>query len=549
LPPHLSRLYNIHTALQHAISHALATCAVSPTSDAGLVPNVLNHLSLATYSGLTSRFDVADLRRLCWLWEWDAQGLPRPSTPTPEEDENPFLDSTSDKPPPPRDWQRGAMGFIITPATHHQKSAAKRVPAYGVGIEVEMDMDKDMTGGMAAVARWTAAGETRRNEVKAKLERWVELHGDGTVPPLPMADLPALPNVAKPSALTQLLASASPKAASPRGSKVPTLSTPSSPSRSPKKAGTLKTPAKPFAVPFPLTPSTSGKSTPSHRHNRFDAARTLLTPRTPSLSPSRSSELSTPSSSSSVLSTPVAFPSTPRHQTGGELATPSTARRQALYDRVRQKSLTSTPSKTPSSRSRAAAALDGTSTPREGMQRLAQEELRRRVLLGRLAGVAESVWMLFSDPLGAGAGSGGGGLVRKRRTLPADEVAAAVVKSSPMPISGAEARESLALLVGLCPFFLRRVDVDGEEWLEMPAPTQPSSMAPAISTPRKKRAAARDRDELPALASPGAPPPSPGRRAREESGEKLLARSPKSVRPVQGGLREVRERIRRELEL
>lgn len=67
------------------------------------------------------------------------------------------------------------MGIVLSPATHHSKVGGKRVPAYGIGIEVEMDIDKDMGGGMAAVARWTASAETRRAEFRAKLQRWIEV--------------------------------------------------------------------------------------------------------------------------------------------------------------------------------------------------------------------------------------------------------------------------------------------------------------------------------------------------------------------------------------
>jgi hypothetical protein len=476
------------------------------------------------------------------------------------------------------------MGFVLTPTTHYQKAAGKRVPAYGVGIEVEMDMDKDMAGGMAAVARWTAAGEARRVEVKAKLERWVEvgrsrlsfvapltgrpqLHRDGTVPQLPLADLPALPSLNKPSALTQLLASASPKAASPRGAAPPSLPTPSSPSRSPKKAA-LRTPAKParaIPLPLPLTPSTSGKAspssdeppqpslavdtlpmpvsafpqTPSRRHNRFDPARALLTPRTPSVSPTRASASASAAASSSPASVP--FPSTPRHQTGPDAATapptPASSRRQALYDRVRTKSLTATPSK-PARVFGPGGGTSPTKTTGAQMLKLSQEELRRRVLLGRLGGVAESVWMLFAAGEGAGA--------RRRAMRPRAEVAAAVAKSSPVPVSAAEVGESLALLEGLCPWFVRAVAVDGEEWLEMPAP------APALATPAspaKAKEKGKGADELP-VPLPRRVPPSPGRaRGKAESAEEVLTRSPRSVRPQAGGLREVRERIRRELEL
>lgn len=248
LPPQLSRLYNTHTALQHALSHALATCAVAPSEDTGVVRNVVNNRTLNGYTGLSSRFDIDDLKRLCWLWEWDGKALPAASdaeTGKPsllEDDDNPFIDKTptakrpasskaSDKgkarfvdddddnpflddatssskraavakttlkgkgkavldedddnpfldekpaptPAPPKDWTRGGMTFVVSQTTHFSKSAGARVPAYGIGIEVEMDIDKDLGGGMAAVARWTAASETRRKEVRAKLERWVKV--------------------------------------------------------------------------------------------------------------------------------------------------------------------------------------------------------------------------------------------------------------------------------------------------------------------------------------------------------------------------------------
>ena len=166
----LSRLHTLQTALQHALSHALATCAVSPSSDTGIVRNVLNHYSLTTYSGLTTKFDIDDLSRLCWLWEWDGEGLPENKTSTAEDD--PF----SNKPPPPsKDWTRGSMGLVISPCTHFLKTLGKRVPAYGIGVEVEMDIDKGMDGGMAAVARWTADSEKRRAECLKKLERWAEV--------------------------------------------------------------------------------------------------------------------------------------------------------------------------------------------------------------------------------------------------------------------------------------------------------------------------------------------------------------------------------------
>lgn len=152
--------------------------------------------------------------------------------------------------------------------------------------------------------------------------------------------------------------------------------------------------------------------------------------------------------------------------------------------------------------------------------------MRRRCLLGRLEGVAESVWMLFSNPSGAVTATPSS---RRRRTLPTPTVVDKIIKSSPVPLSTAEAYESLDLLVKLCPFFLRKLEIGGDDWLEMP--TQPASSTDVPDTPTKT-------------------PSSPGKiRGKDDSAEELLARSPRRVRREGGGLREVRERIRREMEL
>ncbi|TFY54379.1 hypothetical protein EVJ58_g8901 [Rhodofomes roseus] len=137
----------------------------------------------------------------------------------------------------------------------------------------------------------------------------------------------------------------------------------------------------------------------------------------------------------------------------------------------------------------------------------------------------------FSNP----GGSTSAPTVRKRRMMPAPEVATAVIKSSPVPISSAEAQESLDLLAKLCPFFLRPLDVDGEEWLEMPAPSTSAEAeigSKAITS------------------SPSKVPTSPGRiKGKDESAEELRTRSPRRVKREGAGLREVRERIRKELEM
>ncbi|KZT12839.1 uncharacterized protein LAESUDRAFT_668863 [Laetiporus sulphureus 93-53] len=630
LPPSLSRLFSIQTALQQALSHALATCAVAPSEDTGIVHNVLNHLSLSTYSGFSTTFCVDDLKRLCWLWEWDGQQVPREATSAhtalknsqrkgssvsldksastskpavkkqaidddddnpfsnkahrtsaekkgkervrpkeaiADEEENPFLDDSPSKPPlkaryakaevddtdenpfleerpavlPSKDWTRGAMGFVVSQTTHLSKAAQTRMSAYGIGIEVEMDIDKDMRGGMAAVARWTAASETRREDIRRKLERWVELHaGESSIPTIPSADLPSLPSDSKPSTLTRLLASSSPKSpssASILSSQI--FPSPRSPFKSPSKSPSKK--SREFAIPFPVTTSSKAGTpskntivfprTPSSSSRvRRDSFVSLLTPtssrslsRTPSLTPtsSRSPSLSgrsTPADSSSV-------PSTPTHQRGANAATapqtPRSSRRQDVYERVRQRSLSTSPTKE--------LMKDGSSSrmTRDQFLKLSQEEMRRRCLLGRLGGVAESVWMLFSNPGNPAAAP----TSRKRRVLPISEVAAAVLKSSPVPTSFAEACESLHLLAELCPFFLRPLNIAREEWLEMPAPSASAEVEGSGGSPSKM-------------------PSSPGRiRGKDESAEELRTRSPRTVKRDGSGLREVRERIRRELEM
>ncbi|KAJ7179849.1 hypothetical protein C8R43DRAFT_970710 [Mycena crocata] len=508
LPSHLSRLCTVHTGLQHALSHALATCAVSPTSDTGIVRNVLNHLSLSTYTGLTAQFGVDDLRRLCWIWEWDGKALPSGGSAA-ADDDNPFLDDR----PPQKDWTRGAMGMVLSPATHHSRVDGKRAPAYGIGIEVEMDIDKDMPGGMAAVARWTAAGEGRREAFRQKVNNWVKLHaGVVPVPPIPCADLPRLSTSTKTTSLTRTLASLSPKSAlSPF--KLP--ATPSSPSRSPIKS---KIVPHAFAIPFPLASASGSKSptkssvlfpqTPSSRSERRAAD---LTPRTPKTSVTSPSEA-------------LSQPSTPVHQRGATAATvpttPTSSRRQALYERLRQRSLTASPTKAASSE------VTGGTLTRDQMLKMSQDELRKRCLLGRLGGVAESVWMMFSTPA---PGSTASPSVRKRRALPISEVTTAIIKSSPVPLSAAEAVDSLTMLSKLCPFFLKRLSIAGEEWLEMPAPAAESGGGEG--SPSKKPLVPR---------SPG---------AVIDSAEALVTRSPRRVKREAGGLREVREIIRRELEL
>ncbi|KAF8743841.1 hypothetical protein AX14_000245 [Amanita brunnescens Koide BX004] len=516
LPVHLSRLITIQTSLQHALSHALATCASSPSRETGIVRNVLTHLSLETYTGLTAQINLDDLRRLCWIWEWDGRASGEdPKRPSGvDDDDNPFLDAptTSED----TEWVRGSMGFVISPTTHYFKSERKRVPAYGIGIEVEMDIDKDMKGGMAAVARWTAAADKRCADLLKKLENWANLHkGESKIPDMPLAMLPSLPTGIKMSSLTRTLVSGSPKAPSvPFSLPCP----PSSPSKAPSKSS-MKHPMKDTtsssAVPLPRTTLAINSIKFPQTPSRKSAAKTPLTPHTPS---------------SSASNLDSSRPSTPVRQRGDGAftapKTPTTTRQLALYERVRQRSLSASPTKARTLLNDSQGVMS-----QDQLLKLGQEEIRRRCLLGRLSGVAESIWMLFSTPVGCSSLSTP---TRKRRALPASEVTDAIIKSSPIPISGAEADDSVTMLTKLCPFFLRKLQIAGEDWLEMPATNQnnhPSSDS-SLQTPTKKSTA----------------PSSPGTAKSTNSAEELVRRSPRSVKRETGGLRQVREIIRREIE-
>jgi hypothetical protein len=192
---------------------------------------VITHMSIGE-RGLGVRVNVNDLKALCWIWEWGGTTLPRnlidssstksaanPSSKgktkgTEDEDSdteeimqedseqnpfivdskpkledgddpNPFLASSSaSTSPPSKDWTRGGMGLVISSSMHTTRldktSPTKRVPAYGIGIEVDWsqeDVAGGRVGGMAAVARWTAGGVKRKKEMKQKVEKWVEVCG------------------------------------------------------------------------------------------------------------------------------------------------------------------------------------------------------------------------------------------------------------------------------------------------------------------------------------------------------------------------------------
>lgn len=84
------------------------------------------------------------------------------------------------------------------------------------------------------------------------------------------------------------------------------------------------------------------------------------------------------------------------------------------------------------------------------------------------------------------------------------------------------------MLTKLCPFFIKKLNIDGEEWFEMPSSS-------SVEKEEEKQV-------------PPSPSPRKGKGRETTSVEEVLTRSPKRVKKEGGGLREVRERIRRELD-
>ena len=100
------------------------------------------------------------------------------------------------------------------------------------------------------------------------------------------------------------------------------------------------------------------------------------------------------------------------------------------------------------------------------------------------------------------------------------------------------------MLCELCPFFLKRKIIDGEGWLEMPATTGAALTSPGAAlsaSPGGGSTGPRYMDGLPSVMG------TPGKvRASEEE---FLTRSPRRIKKEEGGLRQVRDIIRRELEV
>ncbi|CAK9780407.1 hypothetical protein CC85DRAFT_283529 [Cutaneotrichosporon oleaginosum] len=437
LPEHLANLLTLHHAFNIALSlHIAQHPPVLPPHSASAtrvgVPNVTTFHALRSVVERTAgrRFGREELARLAWLWTWDGESLPADT-----EDDNPFLVR-------PAVESVSGLSYLIT--VTRTLEAGRRVHTHGIGIELEIQAgetrqlllggapgglgNRGQGGGMRLMGRWNAGADLRQDEVRRRLERWVELNG-GEVTPLETAHLP----------------------------------TP-----------TTRTSGRSAIPPIPLLPLPKFPSVPS-AGNLFSS---------PAMS---EMGLTSSPKKPTLLSDPFEIKEKPAAGTPEE-------RKKALFARIK-------------ARSRPTFSESLASSSGVIHRRSDQEELKRRATLSRLEGVAEGVWMMFSAPP---PGSGSGTPRARRRALPFSEVAETVVQSSKTPISIAEAETSLQMLVDLCPFFVTSKRVGRHDWLELRAepPSSPGSV----------------------LSSPGiAGPASPGRVRRT------------------GGLREVRERIRREL--
>ncbi|KAG8763006.1 hypothetical protein FRC11_006476 [Ceratobasidium sp. 423] len=604
LPSHLSRIIATHTAIESTLSLSLATSSRAPSQLTGQLPAITNTVALES-AGLRVRCGVEELRRLCWLWEWDGCTLPRSDdgdrkrtvrSVGPVEDsseDNPFLDSdTPRKPapaptPPPADWVRGGMGLIVTPTTQLQRAEGRRVPAYGIGIKVEVTSDESVGVALSAVAKWTADSHLRRKEITDKLHQWVKLHEVSQVtpkangktkrlrppspvpiPPIPFADLPPLSSI--------------PITSTPSTQRI--VQTPSKGMFSTPSRGTISTPTFARRQGGFATPSSSGRSifaTPSHRKGGIFATPTSVhrsgaetpstgkrifdgaPPMTPTTraagvplppTPAATPSLYSSSASESGDSRPctpctnrVLFkavhsnidPQTPRKDKDATASVPMTPRQAAMAERLRKRALA-----TPSGKTTIVTLGYDAETDTVRTAEATPAELRRRCLLARLPDAAETLLAMFAS----------------RRIIPLKEAARSVVSAS--RVTTQEAEDEIRMLADMCPKFLRIRVVERDEWVErgtgittgkaakLASPGGTKNSAQVVSSPARKGAS-----------SPGAKVPATPARAgsRSTGASKLATASPSGASPASAtprkaketevfGLREIRELVRHELE-
>ncbi|OXG17342.1 hypothetical protein C366_03430 [Cryptococcus neoformans Tu401-1] len=524
LPPHLETLLGIQKAFNLTLSLYIATHHPvlpphPPTATSVKLPNLTNYLAIKETVERTCgrRFGTQELGRLAWVWSWDGKSLADEESISGKskekgkkamlDEDNPFFVPSS---PALGSGEVSGMSYLITSTRTLDPSNGRRVYTHGVGIELELRKgetrqllsnsdgglgNRGQGGGTGAIGRWNANGESREDEFREKLEKWVELHGGyeppgatvlptpttsetstrSTIPPIPILPLPQLPsNFALPS--TNLMAQFT----------------------SPSSASMTMTPKKNHLPPAFSSPKTAGLSDPF--------------------------EIAEPESNGQIKGKIVR---------NGSVE----ARRKAMMERIKARS-----GANKAVLATLGSAAGGFKRPGVNLSALSaigqQEELKRRSTLSRLESVAEAVWMMFSAP-SPGPSTLPTPPRGRRKAIPMLEVAEVIVKSSKTPISTAEAQTSLQMLTELCPFFLTNKTIGRQDWLEMPmtalsvAPPSPTTSTLASSPSSSATPAARQTSSSPST---------PGRLKAELIGPA----SPGRVRR-QGGLREVRERIRREL--
>ncbi|WVQ79404.1 hypothetical protein IAT38_001501 [Cryptococcus sp. DSM 104549] len=519
LPPHLETLLNLHTAVNLALSFHMAThppvLPPHPASATSVpLPNLTNYLAIKADVERTSgrRFGAQELGRLAWVWAWDGVELPDEKKAKEKkkavmlEEDNPFVVPSA---PDIGAGEVSGLSYIISSTRTRDPGSGKMVFTHGLGIDLELRVgetrqllpgsdggfgNKGQGGGTGAIGRWSAGGEGREDVFRERLEKWVELNG-GYEPP----QANALP--------TPTTSDTSTRSTIPP---IPILPLPKLPSSTGLPAANLFT---------SFTSPSSASTTP----------RRLAPP--PTINPAKTAGLSDPFE----ISEPI--------EKGKVVRTGSVNERlQAMKDRIKAK--------------RPGGGLQTLGSSVGGFGRTAgaqmssaqqAEELKRRSTLSRLEGIAEGVYMMFSAP-SPGPNTLPTPPKGRRRVIPLSEVAEVIVKSSKTPLSIAEAQSSLQLLTELCPFFLTVKTVGKKEWLEMPAavlataPPSPGTGSYTTSTSTATASPGSGSSSVPRV-PPGGSPSTPARLK-----EVTLAgpASPGKVRR-QYGLREVRERIRREL--
>ncbi|GAA5893765.1 uncharacterized protein JCM6883_003629 [Sporobolomyces salmoneus] len=203
LPPSLTHLLSLHTALERALilhlsihgsSIASTVSSVHPTSSSACV-RMTNLIDLPTLTRMLEasgkRFTENELKKLCWVWEGcgSRDG---------EEDADDLEVQGN---------EAGGMGFLITRS--RLAKMGKVSSTYGVGISVGVKANPQLPkfellppsspkqggggfsatvppspssigkgrDGMSLVALWTQGKEERRKEVERRLKRWARNAG------------------------------------------------------------------------------------------------------------------------------------------------------------------------------------------------------------------------------------------------------------------------------------------------------------------------------------------------------------------------------------